>query len=246
MSPGWDVVVPVREWGHAKSRLRHLAPASRVALARALAEDTIDTVRATRDVRTCWVVGSATTCSEIRSRGARTIQVPDALGLREALRSGVAAVVRSGDGAAAIAVLVADLPMLTPEALGKALRSVPDQRGAFIRDAAGSGTVLLAGRTVDIEPAFGPDSANKHLALGAIDITGESDDALRHDLDTREDLEAVSPRPGSRVAAWYWNYGWTTLPGRPPGLSTWPSTYGSTSTIGSTRSSCSAARGCPR
>jgi 2-phospho-L-lactate guanylyltransferase len=200
-SASWDVVVPVREWATAKSRLRrHLSGAQRASLARALARDTVETVLATPQVRRCWVVASLQTCSDVADWGVRTVIVPDSLGLGGALSAGVRA---ATDPSVGLAILPADLPLLTADALGQALAAVPDSGAAFVRDADGSGTVLLASRQGPLVPAFGLDSARRHLASGAIDLTDRSDHRLRRDLDTPAHLDPAAARPGSRVSLWY-------------------------------------------
>lgn len=197
----WNVLVPVRGWATAKSRLGHLSPVQRATLARALAHDTVDMVLAAREVRDCWVVGSSHTCAEVADWGVRTIVVPDEVGLLPALASGAAAAGAEGD--VGVAILVADLPMLTSDALSDTLAAVPSRSPAIVRDASGSGTVLLASRRGALEPKFGVDSARRHLGSGAVDLSDQSDSRLRHDLDTREHLDSAFPRPGSRVADWY-------------------------------------------
>ena len=59
-----------------------------------------------------------------------------------------------------VAVLLGDLPTLTPGALSAALLACGDHRTAFVPDAEGTGTVLLAARSLqDLAPAFGSGSA---------------------------------------------------------------------------------------
>jgi 2-phospho-L-lactate guanylyltransferase len=86
-----------------------------------------------------------------------------------------------------IAALVGDLPALRPEELGAALGSGHDR--AFVPDASGTGTTLLAVRPGrPLEPRFGPDSAARH-ASDAVALDGGP--GLRCDVDTVDDLRAA-------------------------------------------------------
>ncbi|GAB1694002.1 NTP transferase domain-containing protein [Krasilnikovia sp. M28-CT-15] len=73
-------------------------------------------------------------------------------------------------------------------------RAVPHARGherAFVADAAGTGTVLLAAPPgVPLGPRFGPGSAGEHAASGARLLAGDWP-GLRRDVDTPADLRAV-------------------------------------------------------
>lgn len=55
---GWAVVVPVKSWASAKSRVAGISTSGRRALAKALAHDTVSTVCATPGVAACFVVGA--------------------------------------------------------------------------------------------------------------------------------------------------------------------------------------------
>ena len=76
---------------------------------------------------------------------------------------------------------------------------------AFVRDAAGTGTVLLcAPAGMPLAPAFGPGSAAAHAASGARELRGDWP-GLRHDVDTAADLRAALARgagPFTRALLW--------------------------------------------
>ena len=105
------------------------------------------------------------------------LDVPDA-GLNPALAYATTLVRPRGSTASlpGVAALAADLPALRPDDLTAALRAaeVGDTiRRAFVSDAAGTGTVLLAARPgVGLEPCFGAGSAAAHAASGAIGAAG--------------------------------------------------------------------------
>ena len=205
----WSVVVPVKSWRSAKSRLGELPAQDRSALALALALDTTATVLSTPGVLECLVVGEPETCADLAGTGARCVVTGPDRGVNEAFSAGVAASHRSTQG---ICLLVADLPLIEPDHLRAALALVPHQRPAVVRDRDGTGTVLLAARGRTVSPSFGPGSGARHVALGAQDLSDAVPSGLRADLDVWDDLVGVCPRPGSRLEEWF-----RGQPGRRPG-----------------------------
>lgn len=205
----WSVVVPVKSWRSAKSRLGEVPTQDRRALALALALDTTATVLSTPGVLECLVVGEPATCADLAGSGARCVITGPDRGVNEAFSAGVAATHRSTQG---VCLLVADLPLVVSDHLRAALALVPPQRPAVVRDREGTGTVLLAARGRTVAPSFGPGSGARHVALGAQDLSDAVPSDLRADLDVWDDLVGLSPRPGSRLEEWF-----RGQPGRRPG-----------------------------
>ena len=184
----WTAVIPVKRLGAAKSRLRGAVPAPRHAdLALAMVRDTVTAVLAATSIAELLVVTddpvAAAAATEL---GARV--VPDRPGsdLNAALRFGADEVAGPGHYRA---VLTGDLPALRPEQLDDALAGA--DRRAFVADAAGTGTVLLAvppGEPLD--PRFGIGSAAAHAGSGARALGGDWP-GLRQDVDTPADLVTV-------------------------------------------------------
>lgn len=179
--------MPVKPLVAAKSRLRGAVPDDRHAdLALAMVRDTAAAVL------DCAAVGElivVTDDAEVVQAvtGARVRAVPDrpGKGLNAALRYG-ASLVRPGRPRA---LLAGDLPALRPAELAAALARVG--RRAFVPDAEGSGTVLLAAQPgVPLDPRFGVGSAAAHAASGATALDGGWP-GLRHDVDTAADLGDV-------------------------------------------------------
>jgi len=129
--------------------------------------------------------------------------------------SGLPAAIR--DGLAGLhgpcAVLLGDLPALRPDDLDLALQRAwqaltvnpPGRDGApmvFVPDADGIGTVLLAATgPALLRPSFGPDSARRHAADGALRLDLDLP-RLRRDVDTRADLavaDALGLGPRTRA-----------------------------------------------
>ena len=200
---GWRVVVPVKGQLSAKSRLHPPAGVRRSDLAHAFALDTLDAVHACMPVTHLLVVTSdAPTCAWAAERGVPVTPDPGT-GLNDAIRRGVEALHREGDGPTA--VLLGDLPSLRVEDLAAALGACAAHERSFVPDAEGTGTVLLAARSVaGLHPRFGPGSALAH----ARDHTRLEPDlpSLRSDVDDDRALAramelGVGPHTGAVLAA---------------------------------------------
>jgi 2-phospho-L-lactate guanylyltransferase len=195
------VVVPVKRLALAKSRLAAHGDVQRAALALAFATDVVATALACPGVQRVLVVTDDGTAGRVlRALGATVVpDQPDA-GLDAALVHG-AAVLRSRDRALSVVALSADLPSARPEHLRAALDAVPPAGRAFVPDAAGSGTTLLAARApAELRPAYGTGSRARHLGSGAVELDGAP--GLRRDVDTPADLaEALLLGVGPRTAA---------------------------------------------
>ncbi len=176
----WSVVIPVKG-SIGKSRLD--AGDARAALAVAFARDTIAAAIAARSVARVVVV---TGDEHVRAglAGARVVDDPGA-GLLAAVRAGAAAL----DADRPAAVMLGDLPALTPEALEAALELAAEEPRSFVPDALATGTTLLAARRADaLRPRFGPDSAELHRRAGHVALPVAPDSPLRIDVDELADL----------------------------------------------------------
>ncbi|WP_200302594.1 2-phospho-L-lactate guanylyltransferase [Streptomyces adelaidensis] len=207
----WTLVVPLKPLARAKSRLSDTAADEvRPALALAFAQDTVAaalTAAAVRDVLV--VTDDPLAARELASLGARTLpEDPETAaedGLNAALRHGTA-VVRAVRPQSPVAALNADLPALRPAELTRVLNAAAEFPRAFLADATGIGTTLLAaapGRA--LSPAFGPDSRLRHRRSGAVELALGAVDSVRQDVDTGDDLRAalalgVGPRTAAAAA----------------------------------------------
>ncbi|HET7234849.1 MAG TPA: 2-phospho-L-lactate guanylyltransferase [Actinomycetota bacterium] len=156
------VAVPVKSLSRAKTRLAtDLTALERGALTLAMLEDVLDAVLAVTGWET-WVVSPDEVALEIAARrGARAVP-EDKPPLASAIRQ-VEALAKQAE-ASALAIVPADLPLVTAETLGEALHTL----GAVVLapSADGAGTSLLLRRPPRAIPArFGPDSFRRHLEL---------------------------------------------------------------------------------
>jgi 2-phospho-L-lactate guanylyltransferase len=206
----WTVIIPVKRLTVAKSRLRGSLPGvDHDALVLAMAMDTVAAALASPVVgRVVVVTGDVMAGETARAIGAEVIaDVPDA-GLNPALAYAAATVRPRGGSVPGVAALAADLPALRADDLTDALRAAEAVAAshatpvrAYVADAAGTGTVLLAASPdAGLEPCFGADSAAAHEASGAVALTGTWR-TLRRDVDTAADLrEAGRLGLGPRTA----------------------------------------------
>jgi 2-phospho-L-lactate guanylyltransferase len=199
------VVVPVKRLGVAKSRLYAVGRPrpEHEELALSLALDTVAAaLRAPGVARVVVVTDDPAATRAMTAAGAVVVpDEPDA-GLNPALGHGArtAALIAPADG---VALLSADLPALRPAELGAALRAAGRGGRAFVPDADGTGTTLLAtGPGLPVLPRYGPGSAAAHRETGAVELSGDWP-SLRHDVDTAADLRAAADLGlGPATAAW--------------------------------------------
>jgi 2-phospho-L-lactate guanylyltransferase len=195
-----DLVVPVKQLGAAKSRLRGAADqgvgdaGAHARLALALAHDTVAAVRASSRVRRLVVISSDPLVgAELGAVGVEVVPDGPVPGLNAAYTAG-ATLLRQRDPAAAVGALQADLPALRPEELDDAIAAAAHlfattrAERAFCADAEGTGTTfLVAASGVALEPLFGVGSAVGHRDSGAHPLRGDWP-GLRRDVDTVDDL----------------------------------------------------------
>jgi len=182
------VAVPVKSLSRAKTRLSPaLTGLERGALTLAMLEDVLDAALSVPGWET-WVISPDEVALEIAAgRGARPI--PEAKPpLANAIRQ-VEAKAKE-EGANALAVLPADVPLVTVDTLHEALRTL----GAVVlaRSADGSGTSLLLRRPPRAIPArFGPDSFRRHVELAetrALPVSVVERRELSFDVDRPDDI----------------------------------------------------------
>ncbi|MFF3564609.1 2-phospho-L-lactate guanylyltransferase [Streptomyces sp. NPDC002574] len=187
--PAWTLVLPVKPFTQAKSRLATRHGIRRSDLARAFFEDTLGAVRTTTGVGSVLVVTADRQAAAIaRSAGALTVPDEPQAGLNAAIRTAVRHAQHMGaDGP--IAVLTCDLPALRGAELAEVLDAAAGHARAFLADHTRRGTTLLAAAHPRwLEPSFEGGSRDRHLAAGAFEITDPQVPGARLDVDTLDDL----------------------------------------------------------
>ena len=201
----WSVVVPVKRLRLAKSRLYAVGRPrpEHEELALCLALDTVAAALAAGTVRRLFVVTDDPAAREaMAAAGAWVLPDEPNAGLNPALVHGAALAARRHPGTS-VGTVAADLPALRPAELDAALAAAAEHDAAFVADARGTGTTLLAtapGRPVT--PRYGQASAAAHRAAGAVELTGDWP-SLRNDVDTAADLRTAAELGlGPATSAW--------------------------------------------
>lgn len=182
------VAVPVKSLSRAKTRLApKLSALERGALTLAMLEDVLDATEEVPGWET-WIVSPDEVALEVAARrGVRAIAETKS-SLANAIRQ--VEVLAKDVEADALTILPGDLPLVTPEALHDAFRTL----GAVVlaRSGDGNGTSLLLRRPPRAIPArFGPDSFHRHMELAAergLPVSVIDRTELAFDLDTPGDI----------------------------------------------------------
>jgi len=185
----WTVVIPVKPPEVGKSRLQ-VTGVDRVALARAIALDTIEAASQVARV----VVVTADPSLRLSGVGVVTEDAP----------RGIAAAVTAGLRVAPAqrrAVLLGDVPALAPADLAEALDLAEATRLGAVPDEERVGTTLVTAREGGLPAAFGPDSWERHLAAGFVELAVSTDSTLRRDVDRPEHLTGALGRRTAAVLA---------------------------------------------
>jgi 2-phospho-L-lactate guanylyltransferase len=202
MSDTFALLVPVKAWDRAKTRMAEPARLPRAltsALAGAFARDAVAAARTSAGVAGVYVV---TDQPDFAVPGVTVLPDEGAGDLNAALRA-AALRVRAHHPDRGVAAMCADLPCLRAEDLTTALTAPTADGGRwFVADAASTGTTLLvAGAGHDLDPLFGTDSARRHASSGARALAAAVP-TLRQDVDTADDLRrAIALGVGPHTAA---------------------------------------------
>ncbi len=195
----WVVVIPVKGTADAKSRF---GSGDHSALAMAIALDTVEAALATPGVSGVLVVTSEEASTLFDETEALVLVEEGAPGLRSAIALGVETAAEMMAPGRGIAVLLGDLPAMTPAELGAALVAAQAVDRAMVTDAEGTGTALITAVDGAVHsPAFGAGSAALHAAAGYVALEVPVESGLRNDVDTLDRLRALEGRLGPRTAA---------------------------------------------
>ena len=188
----WVVIVPVKRYSEGKLRLGDRS--DRAELAEAFARDTLTAVAASPRVRMLLVItDDPTLVGDLSLPVSVTVRTQQAPGLNNAIATGLR-IAQDSWPDYGVAVLLGDLPALTPDDLERTLEIAEEIPLGIVPDSSGTGTVMITGQPgVPLLPAFGVGSANRHRDLGHRLLRGT--ERLRRDVDTTEDL-AVALRLG--------------------------------------------------
>lgn len=201
---GWTVILPVKPWALAKSRLE-LGHDDRTRLARAFCLDVLDVVTTAHSVDRVIVVTAEAELGAIARRAGAAVVADRPLLAGGMLNRAVDAgrrrsQIMSPD--APTVVVPSDLAALTVDVLDDALRVLSSADRSFVPDTSGAGTTLLATTCPALlVSAYGPQSARRHASAGYRPVV-DVDIRCRRDVDTAIDLaEARRLGTGHHTAA---------------------------------------------
>ena len=184
----WTAVVPVKPTAVAKTRLC-TDDELRSRLALAFAADTVAALTSCACVSSVVVVTDDDVVRTVVGRlpDVRVVQDEPDAGLNPALEHG-AAVGRGTSPGDGVLIVSSDLPALRPRELEAAVRDIPADAAAFVSDATGVGTTVLAMPPgVTVAPRFGPRSHAAHHQV-AVHIDRGDIPSVRRDVDTWTDF----------------------------------------------------------
>lgn len=195
----WVVVIPVKGTATAKSRF---GDGDHFALAIAMALDTVEAALAAAGVSGVLVVTSEAASGSFDETEALVLVEDEPEGLAAAIQLGIETAAEMGAPGRGIAVLLGDLPALTPTELSAALLAASEHQLAMVPDAAGTGTSLITAADGAVHrAAFGDGSAELHRAAGYVSLEAAAESGLRNDVDTALQLEALGARLGAHTRA---------------------------------------------
>ncbi|WP_017614751.1 2-phospho-L-lactate guanylyltransferase [Nocardiopsis salina] len=200
----WSLIVPVKHLGRAKSRLARAAGPHRADLALAIACDTVAAALECPAVeRVLAVTDDPRAGTALEELGALVVPGEPGTGLNPALEHGEAEA-RERAQVWGLCALSADLPALRPSELALVLGAAGRHRRAFLADAPGIGTTLLAATGgARLRPAFEGASRARHVRSGARELMVSGAGSVRRDVDTPQDLRAAAELGlGPRTAGW--------------------------------------------
>lgn len=189
-------VVPVKRFGEAKRRLATgIEDERREALVAAMLEDTLEAIEGSRSIgRTIVVTGDPRAQEIVAASSAEVLPDPADEGHVVAALAGIARA--EVDGAACVALLPGDCPLLEPKELDRLLTGIPSSFVAIVPDRHGTGTNALVLSPPDaIQPAFGEGSCARHVAAAReadVPFAVEELQSLALDLDTPADVVALT------------------------------------------------------
>jgi 2-phospho-L-lactate guanylyltransferase len=197
-------ILPVKSFGAAKQRLGSLlGSGSRQALAQAMFQDVLSSLRKVEGIEQVVIVASEPSVEFAAEEQVVLLEDELANGQSPAALTGIDWAIDAGFER--VLLVPGDTPLLVPAEVDALLADAPEAV-VIIPDRHGTGTNgLLLQPPTAIEPSFGPDSMARHVALAeAAGVTHrvERVQSLMFDVDTSDDLAVVAEAiEGSRAIA---------------------------------------------
>jgi 2-phospho-L-lactate/phosphoenolpyruvate guanylyltransferase len=187
-------ILPVKSFGAAKQRLASLlGSGSRQALAQAMFQDVLASLRRTEGIERIVVVASEPSVEFAADD--QMVLLEDELGDGQSAAASTGIRWAVASGFERVLLVPGDTPLLASAEVDALLSDAPEDV-VIVPDRHGTGTnALLLRPPTAIEPSFGPDSLGRHVA--AAEAAGlahrvERVPSLLYDVDTSDDLAVVA------------------------------------------------------
>jgi 2-phospho-L-lactate guanylyltransferase len=187
-------ILPVKSFGAAKQRLGSLlGSGSRHALAQAMFQDVLASLRKVEAIEQIVVVASEPSVEFAADEQIVLIEDEAGEGQSAATVAGIQWAVASGFER--VLLVPGDTPLLAADEIDALLANAPENV-VIVPDRHGTGTNgLLLRPPTAIEPSFGPDSLQRHVAAAqaaGVSHRVERVPSLMNDVDTADDLAVVA------------------------------------------------------
>lgn len=193
------VILPVKPFDDAKERLATgLSSEQRRLIAEAMVRDVVAALARAREVDGVVVISAEPKLAEIAGDLADAVIPDQRTGHSDAAKSGVTWAIENAFDR--VVMLPGDCPLLDATELDELIERTREDRIEFavIPDRMGTGTNALVISPPDaVEPSFGPDSRQRHIAMGLAAsrrVAEHEVPSLALDLDTAEDLMELAER----------------------------------------------------
>jgi len=191
-------ILPIKSFDAAKQRLAPmLGTGARQALAQAMFSDVLGSLRKVERIEAITVVSADPTVdAAARGTGVTVVMDLKESGQSDATQVGIRHAL--AEGYDRVLLVPGDTPLLDPAEVDLLLRrgETDAMQVVIVPDRHGSGTnALLIAPPGAFRPSFGPDSLNRHLTLAqeaGLRHSVEDVPSLSHDVDTPDDLDALS------------------------------------------------------
>lgn len=193
------VVLPIKPFGDAKERLATgLTPPQRKVIAEAMVRDVFAALAHAREVEAVVVISAEPKIAELAGVLAAAVIADQRIGHSEAAMLGAGWA--TDNGFDKVVMLPGDCPLLDPQELDDLIVRTREDRVEFavVPDRMGTGTnALVIAPPTAVAPSFGPDSRQRHIALGLAAgrrVAEHEVPSLALDLDTADDLAELAER----------------------------------------------------
>lgn len=184
----WQVYLPLKNFDAGKSRLMVLPDEVRVSLIKAMASDLIKVLLQVRSISSIRVVGvDHSKITKVKDSRLTSIPFLEPHDINSDLEQSFNIVDQ-------YAVFLPDLPSVKSSEIIKAFELASNYAESFIADKSGIGSTAFFSTVGKVPTYFGPNSAEAHRRMGAIELKDSLFKGIKADCDVWSDLLAISSK----------------------------------------------------